>query len=317
MLRFAFFVDESSFGRLTGSKSEVFKQLDIFVEVVEYALEDVGHQTHLTSSVYQINWLGSGQLFIDALFGDYFSENRDLALRLQRILARCEMFDGASHKNRPAAAGRFANGTFPLSAEAVHEAIVRRSESECIGVLIQIPGLVAEGGCEISDGTHFFPAFVLMSPSNGTNAYRFGIEKGVKSEALFFELADRAFPKLHRHPDLSFKKFSRNYAEVNAAVFDHFVFLNDEFPKLARENNWDLPRMIRAARVSFSDESTNTKKNKKAMRYRDIQFGGETISCTWHTKLSKTRDRIHFHPPIGKKFDSKLLIGAFAEHFPT
>lgn len=86
---------------------------------------------------------------------------------------------------------------------------------------------------------------------------------------------------------------------------------------LANGENWNIPVVMRKARIDFSDESPGTKANKKAIAQRKVMFEKADVTCTLHTKLYKTSDRIHFHPPVPQINAKKLLIGIFVEHLKT
>ena len=75
--------------------------------------------------------------------------------------------------------------------------------------------------------------------------------------------------------------------------------------------------------VTLSPESVNTRSSDKKMKLRDITINNKKIRCEWHTKLSKTSGRIHFHHGLNLSSDismttlNRVIIGKFAKHLDT
>jgi hypothetical protein len=138
-------------------------------------------------------------------------------------------------------------------------------------------------------------------------------------EDKFFELAERAFPKLVFHEDLAFGKFEGPYRDLRPEVVRHLAVLNDHFlaahaTALGRANE------IQAALATYglarvSPESPKTHRNAKAMRQRYVQHQGREICCEWHTKIEGHRNRIHF--AFGGELEDRILIGIFVDHLIT
>jgi hypothetical protein len=140
------------------------------------------------------------------------------------------------------------------------------------------------------------------------------------NEEKFFEAWDLAFPHLHRQKDLSFRRFHGNYANLVCDVISHLSFLNDNFSSVLETSNGDFHQLIQIAKsgygIDFSNESTKTRASPKKMKERDVEFGGKTVRCELHSKISPTQNRIHFPPP-NQDFESKVLIGIFVNHLTT
>jgi len=140
-------------------------------------------------------------------------------------------------------------------------------------------------------------------------------------ESSFFGLADRAYPELLFHPDLTFRRFRHAYNEIRGQVVRHLGALNDYFldayrSALAAGRPSDVEAYFGSLGIGgVSAESVKTHRNSSAMRLRDVEFDGRQVRCEWHTKLRPEVDRIHF--AFGEQFGEKVFIGIFVDHLPT
>ncbi len=153
--------------------------------------------------------------------------------------------------------------------------------------------------------------------------YRSIIETEDLNERRFVEHGRLAFPNLYFAADIhkQFRKFRQDYLRARRLVTRHLSALNDHFrgvysrsgfqPDLASKEFktcWD---------VAMSRESPKTRKNKRAMKEREVVVDNVALCCEWHTKLTPTHDRIHFHQGEEDVADGKIVIGIFAEHLST
>jgi hypothetical protein len=110
-------------------------------------------------------------------------------------------------------------------------------------------------------------------------------------EQDFFLSADRAFPSLIFHPNLTFRRFQGSYRERRTQVVQHLGELNDNFLEeyrvaAAAGRTSDIESYFGSRGIGgVSLESPKTHRNSQAMRLREVQFNGERIRCEWHTKL--------------------------------
>jgi hypothetical protein len=131
------------------------------------------------------------------------------------------------------------------------------------------------------------------------------------------------FPKLHFHAKASdIAKTGLDYATVLPTYFEHLCYLNDnaasDFNSLTQPH--ELIASAGANGVEISPESSNTHKDKDAMKAREIAINGESVCCEWHSKLTKTQGRIHFFawthpkPEVQAVVGKKVIVGIIADH---
>jgi hypothetical protein len=124
-----------------------------------------------------------------------------------------------------------------------------------------------------------------------------------------------AFPRLLFVPEVwgQINSFEGGFRDVVRAPFlRDLAGLNDH--ALAVWHEEVEPAKIQAvmaarARVSCSRESPKTHKNTAAMRQRQVEFDGRSISCEWHTKLEPHRNRVHFAVEA-----ERVIVGLFTRH---
>lgn len=167
---------------------------------------------------------------------------------------------------------------------------------------------------------------VLCSIGSGAGAlkfYRTAIVLGNFPENEFIDNGARAFPNLYFKPGIvsQISKFSEPYLPQMRKKLSHALAdLNDHLPAIlavARLPSEIEKRFGALSQFSISPESPKTRKNKAAMKERDVLFGNQTVTCEWHLKFSPTRDRIHVHFGVASIAGSKILIGIFCDHLTT
>ncbi len=96
-----------------------------------------------------------------------------------------------------------------------------------------------------------------------------------------------------------FRRFSKLYRQIRAQVSRHLAALNDHAAEAFRghpDPATIASRMQAMGGVAMSPESPNTRANRRAWAQWRIMTDGRDVYCDWHTKISPTVDRIHFHP---------------------
>ncbi|SEF73087.1 hypothetical protein SAMN05444920_101491 [Nonomuraea solani] len=136
------------------------------------------------------------------------------------------------------------------------------------------------------------------------------------AEQEFFVLADRAFPNLIFHEDLTFRRFQGAYRDLREPVVVQLAVLNDHFLIVYADylGNSRTMKMAMAEHGcdGLSPESPKTRSNAAAMRLRDIEYAGKIYRCEWHMKIRPNVERIHF--AFGGDLEDRILIGIFVDH---
>ena len=146
--------------------------------------------------------------------------------------------------------------------------------------------------------------------------------EGLDGEA-YLRLAPWMFPNLYfKHGiESEFRRFAGGYISVREDLTKHLSVLNDDFRSVLDANGGDgdqTAKRLGASRgIDMSPESSNTKRDSAAWRHRKISIEGKDIYCDWHTKLSPTKNRIHFYPGRADIAGGRIIIGIFHEHLPT
>ena len=161
--------------------------------------------------------------------------------------------------------------------------------------------------------------------------YRSLFEVENQEPDVYMATALDAFPDIGFVPGLAanFGQFDTAYREVRPIVTAHLAALNDHFRNLFTRHKGQpfetMRELATTSGVDASPESPKTRRNKKAMKERDVavdgvQVGrralrvGKTVRCEWHTKIKPTADRIHFHPGEAEVAEGRLIVGLFADH---
>ena len=311
----AFCIDETSFNGLLPDAHSANKKLIALVELIDDArsLQSVGIE--VVADVYDRAVDDGPTNLAMMLFDETVGHlDRDLAVRLQIHLEQCSNFE-PEEGSQTVKLQRDGVSEF-VESQALYRAANISDRYYCVltsSTTYKLDGKVSVSTNQLSNGT-----FILRIADDFCHYFRAFLGEEGTTEEQFFGHLEYGFPKLYFHPELTFSNFSRSYSENRSTVIEHFEFLNDSFLSLAEGFEWDMPRIIKAAPINLSDESPLTKKNRDAIRKRDISVGDLTIRCTLHTKLSPQRDRIHFHPPVFNDIcGDKIIIGIFHEHLPT
>lgn len=243
------------------------------------------------------------------------SVDRDVRNRFYSLVQKCPEWDASIPACDEVALG----DQQPITAWSVAYALTSTLEGHGVACLVLTPsphrGFVTAtmlaGG---SQQVYFFAESSTLPPFWRS---LYGLEN--IPDSAFFELTDRAFPKLIFHKDLSFKRFEGSYRDIRPHVVKQLADLNDHF-LAAHTASLGKANEVNAALMAYgltrvSPESPKTHRNTKAMRQRYVQHEGREVCCEWHSKIEGHRNRIHF--AFGGEFGDRILIGIFADHLTT
>lgn len=138
----------------------------------------------------------------------------------------------------------------------------------------------------------------------------------------FDMLIEEMYPNLYFLDRPDCKKMGLAYVENIEKLMDHLDWLNDHANEAyARHPKEDFAAHAAGFSVDISPESPQTHRNKAAVRERTISINGKEAFCEWHSKIEKTKGRIHFVPnnqardaAIKQMAGEKLIIGVVAKH---
>lgn len=166
---------------------------------------------------------------------------------------------------------------------------------------------------------------IVSTPDEFTLALRrlFLIER--HTERDFEAFCEEMFDNIYFHARPSLGSLGLDFHEHTEDLILHLSYLNDQAARDFSSGEGDHVIIAKAGSygVEISPESPKTRANKAAMSERNITICEETLCCEWHTKLTKTRGRIHFHAgarrseKISSKVGTKVIVGVFADHLTT
>ena len=105
------------------------------------------------------------------------------------------------------------------------------------------------------------------------------------------------------------------------SIIKHLSYLNDSAQFDYLNDSKKFINKAGSAGIDLSPESPNTHSDKEAMKARTIQINGHDVVCEWHTKITPTKGRIHFHfgsnlpSKVSSVTEGKLIVSAFVDHF--
>lgn len=312
-----FFINERAFRDSVAADLTFTESAEAFISLLEDIVAVSERPLRAHEGIYYVEVDAQQRALAAILFADD-GVDRDLRRRLMIVLARCNLFDVTPDHNVAIHVaqndqGRYIESyamSFALEVgldRQTYVAVASRGED---GLQAGVAVVSATSGKSVEQ-------FLIRNSREIVLTYRRAICIPEPDEETFFALSSYAFPQLMLATHLNFRHLSDGSAGVLPAICDHLAFLNDEFVGLAIERNWDYPSIIAAARISLSDESPNTKANRRAMRQREVRIAEKIVCCTLHTKLTPTKGRIHFHPPIENLSSGRVIIGIFADHLDT
>jgi uncharacterized protein len=312
-----FCINERAFHNSVENDATFKDSMVHFLAVLEEILSTSERPLLIHQDVYYVD-VDSNHTQLAALLYAEDGADRDVRLRLMIILGRCDLFDNVQKDQSVTVVSQGAE-TREVQSLAIRFVLEESLRSRTyFGIASRCEDGLHSGVASLrSQGNADVETLFVTVPRKIALAYRRAIVVTQPDMNTFFALSSKAFPKLFLVPGLDFRHFSGGYAGTLHSVCDHLSFLNDEFLTLAAECGWDYGSIIARARISLSDESPNTKGNKRAMRQREVRLGEKMIHCTLHTKLTPTRGRIHFHPPVEDLASDRVIVGIFTDHLET
>ncbi len=326
-----FFVEETSFHLESPPPTDILEQrLQDFIALLE-ACRDKGEPIIRSNDLFEIE-LFPGLSLSDLLFQSRPEVELDPLVRktLQIALFRCVEWDVPS---RPPPAPPVQIDGNPCEAATIARVHALREEAH--GSACLCLGLRADrsGTLEVRSGGAARELHFLTSRAMLPSFYRSLFELEDLDANAYMNNAAHAFPEIAFAPGLSaqFSRFRARYKDVRPEVTRHLAVLNDHFQEVDRRAG-HVPvmtsRLLNSGyRVDATRESDLTRHNAKAMRERDVSVAhvfvagrkvpvtiGRPVRCEWHTKITPTADRIHFHPGDAQVAGGRLFVGLFHEH---
>lgn len=328
-MRKLYCLDDTSLSGLLNFSPNLLEKISGFIDLAEQLIDD-GESIMVPSSIESIS-IGNNLLFQDFYTFDFsqfdvqYGINKDLWLRLLVLRSRFENFHIPKALN---ASIYDKSGACVREKYLSHTAaiIFNKTEEADYFVLLCFGFNDTAGEYEIHINECSCKAvYALLTKDDLPNYTRWMIQKCQLSEDEFFSFWERAFPRLQKSDDLTFRRFEGTYESLRQEVIKHLSFLNDHFIQLWQQCNMYFPCFKRRAKseygIDFSNESHNTRKSAKKMKLREAIFShkqaSEPVICEIHTKISPTINRIHLHPPITEISGDKVLIGIFVDHLNT
>jgi hypothetical protein len=167
----------------------------------------------------------------------------------------------------------------------------------------------------LSNGTHAEVCFVVTFRDERLFWRTLAVAEDL-GEGSLLRIADRAFPDLLFAETLNCKKFAGGYMAVKATLVEHLAALSDGWTRAYTAETGNSDAISMRLGIKVSRDSHSTRASPELMRLRDVEYGGATYRCEWHSKLQPHQNRIHFHPATDDALASPL-IGIFCDHLPT
>lgn len=304
---YRFLVDDASLGVAELTDAELESVFDRFSDELQ-ARREAGELVGVISN-YDVIECRPGMLLHELLTGDNLP--RDCRVRAYGLLDKCGRFDSdPAFVIEPQID---VDGVWIESFAVASIAELRRI-NRAVGALALVPRY-GPGRVTVTDEVGAVEAFVVVDADTRVAFYRsiFAIEN--TPEALFIELAIRAFPRLRFVDGLTFRRFEGSYSDLREAVVEHLGALNDRFVEAFVRLHGLTDQVAAAVGIDLSIEG-NTRQSERLMRERDVEYAGRSYRCEWHSKLEPHRNRIHVHPGDANT-DGCVLIGIFVDHLPT
>jgi hypothetical protein len=314
-----FFVDETSFVAPSPILSdELNASVERFIEIVLHCRNHEG-VIYAWSDLLQVEVVPGLPLY-ELLYGaePVIELDRETRASLRETLNRCVHWDEDETITKWPSLHVFLDG---LATEAhtiafVHSLVINAQGAACVCIDLRAD---RTGVLIVSDGAHDARVHFVHDSKALIAFYRSLFELEDMNPETYIKNAKRAFPKLLFHDKLAsqFAHFQTQYQSIRPEVTKHLGVLNDYFQDAYHQAN-AVPREVQALLgphgVNLSSESPNTRRDKRAMREREITIDGMVVTCEWHTKIRKEIDRIYFHPGVKEIADGRVIIGIFRSH---
>ena len=301
-----FIVDETS---VTARALERDDMMDALADLVEEMELVRGHAEEIAIiSGYGDAW---DEPDTSALSGDRVGDVWQLRGRALRLLDKCAHLDeDPSFVVEPAVlVAEEARESYGLAA-----AYERRRAGAGVGVFVL-------GACKSPLGVGRPGADACAVPAvwdrdSGGVFYQAVIRDEATNDDDFFAHAALAFPHTRFVPGLRFNRFDGDFKALLPQVVRHLGILDRDFIGVYRAQNGRSDLVAHHLGLDISMESPNTRRAPTLMRLREVEFGGKSYVCEWHSKIEPHRNRIHL--AIGQDAgDDVVLIGIFVDHLPT
>jgi len=303
-----FLLDEHGFQKAAGqwpAQPEILKK---FVSTLEAVQVDAGQGVKASSDFYSAPISPSTDIW--AFVFPQVQPDRDFWRRLEISLGRVT-FDIEA----PATSDCQVGGTaLAVSSRAIGHGVARRLDSRSYPVVVSHGFDPQEISCRYSEREASL--FFVSDATHLALCFRSFLRTHSRDETMrpYFDLA---FPNLFICPKATVKSLGFKFRESLPHFIDHLSWLSDDFLNVAAENQWDMPKMMLAAKIAFSDESRGTKADRKEMAEREVVIADQTVCCSLHTKLRPTKGRIHFRPPVEGLALDRIIVGLTADHRST
>ena len=313
-----FCIDETSFKLASEEEDRITGYIDRFIDLVGRLKDD--DQNIVCWSELGFVEVVPGLTVADLMYRKDISPlEHDVRIRLMIMIDRCRHWDDdfESIETCFEIADAQINAT---SLNYVFEQIVNGRAMACVCLPKNDQ---AVGECEVTRGDNRIPIYFLTNENQAIGFYRAIIEIENFNGADYIFHTPLAFPNLYFVQDIhrQFRRFRQRYSEVRPQVTRHLSALNDDFRDLCEQNNHNMGVVFRILKsnkgIDVSGESPLTRRNRTAMQEREVFIDDERVVCDYHTKLTNTYDRIHFHPGTQGVAEGKIIIGIFAEHLTT
>jgi hypothetical protein len=302
-----FLLDDSGLTRAIDAWESENRLLLSLLATLEELQLDGSVKLRATEDIYQLPLADAGACVADFIFPEV-PQDRDLWRRLMLAMSKVSL-DFTAPSDVSCALEHIDE---QIDSRAIAFAVEQSSSGGDFPVLLTIGiGPHSTRKCE-AGGKSARLAFIEKA-NELMLAYRAFLLTRTSDEQVRAAIPD-AYPSLHVCDDATVKALGLGFSNCLQDYLDHLSWLNDELLDLAAQFNWDLPKMINAARIPFSDESTSTKADPKKMRERQVHVNGKAVICSLHTKITHTKGRIHFHPPISSLVAGKVIVGLTAPH---
>ncbi len=312
-----FCIEETSFN--LGSDEHLIELTENFTRLM-VKLHDEDNQEIMRWSQLEFETVFPGIELVDLMYNEEKSPlDKELRILLIQVLTRCRHWDDEFESVEATfdIGGSDINGK---SLAYIYEQVKQKRAVSC--VCLNKYGHPV--GCrEVRKASEQMKIHFVTGQKTLLAFYRDVAEIESLNEKEFIRHGNLAFPQLYFVPDIDkqFRKFRQSYPEVRPVVTRHLSVLNDHFQEIYEECSYKSDCLIRRFQsgwdISISQESPKTKKNKKATRQREVTAEGIFLRCEWHTKLTPTYDRIHFHQGMPGILKGRIIIGIFAEHLGT
>lgn len=312
-----FCIDEDEFRLIAVNREELEPIIEAFLLLVDRIRSE--NQQITRSCNLECTEVMSGVLLSDLMYSIDDLLSRDIRRLLIESLNRCTFWDDPKRKDFEKPRMKVAansSGSLTL----VYNRLCKPYGTCCLSprTLSGSHGPQTVSGCDGDVTVHY-----VRDVETLLGFYRSLFELEDLDKGDYILHCRIAFPDLYLVPGLEnqFSRFSESYESIRQKVTHHLSHLNDHFQSIFKEESHQPDQVCRRFSseysVDMSPESPNTRRNKRALKQREVDIEGVTIRCEWHTKISRDIDRIHFHPGNQGLAGGRVIIGIFASHLQT